>query len=90
MDVGVGETTTSCLCNGSTNYLDISATFSSALDALAAVRRLIMLLLNFLKDSPGVTVCSCTIDVSNLNNFEVMTECSCCNRILEDTDSLRI
>lgn len=90
MDVGVGETTTPCLCGGSTNYLDMSATLSSALDVFAAVRRLIILLLNLVKDSTGVTVCSCTIDVPYLNNLEVMTECPCCNRILEDTDPLRI
>lgn len=52
----MGETTTSCLCGGSTNYLDMSATLSSALDVFAAVRRLIMLLLNLVKDSTGVTV----------------------------------
>lgn len=69
LDVGVGETTASCLSGGSAHYVDMPATLSSALDVLAAVRRLNEVLVNSLIDPPGLTVCSCTMDVTYLLNL---------------------
>lgn len=90
LDVGVGETTASCLCGGSACYVDISATLSSAFDVFAAVRRLNEVFVNSLKDSSGLTVSSCTIDVTYLLNLWCMTDDSCCNCLVKDADTLRI
>lgn len=86
----MGETTASYLCGGSAYYFDMPATLSSAFDVLAAVRRLNEVLVNLLKDSSGVTVRSCTIDVTYLLNFHCITEDSCCNRLLKNADTVRM